>query len=292
MMSEVVRQAGLQNDTRQLLDGPLKHVRAAALAAALVPLASVVATPASAQDLCGSAGTVCGIVFNDANKNGIQDAGEGGIEGVTVLLSDGTDTLTAETGPNGIFSFFVPDGTYTITVKIPTGYQASPPDAGSDDTLDSDGVPDGKGSSIASGVIVVGGNHTDTDFGFFSAPVANPGTGTPGYWKNHPEAWPVSTIKVGGVDYTKDQAIAWLSKVGKDKTVTMFSSLVPAMLNVMIGNDASCIASTIADANAWLATYGLGTNVPASSAAWAAGEPLHIQMDNYNNGRLCAPHRQ
>ena len=35
------------------------------------------------------------------------------------------------------------------------------------------------------------------------------------------------------------------TKVGKDKTTTMFSSLVPAMLNVLIGNDGSCVNSTI-----------------------------------------------
>jgi hypothetical protein len=122
--------------------------------------------------------------------------------------------------------------------------------------------------------------------------VEQPGTGTPGYWKNHPEAWPVASITVGGVSYTKDQAIAWLKKVGKDKTTTMFSSLVPAMLNVLIGNDGSCVNPTIAAANAWMATYGpVGSGVHASSAAWTAGEPLHITLDNYNNGRLCAPHR-
>ena len=84
-----------------------------------------------------------------------------------------------------------------------------------------------------------------------------------GYWKNHPDAWPVDArITVGGVTYTKAQAIAWLGKVGKDKTTTMFSSLVPAMLNVLIGNDGSCVNSTIAAANAWMATYGpVGSNV-------------------------------
>jgi hypothetical protein len=35
-----------------------------------------------------------------------------------------------------------------------------------------------------------------------------------------------------------------------------------------------------------------GSNVAASSDAWTIGEPLHIQMDTYNNGLLCAPHRQ
>ena len=98
---------------------------------------------------------------------------------------------------------------------------------------------------------------------------------------------------MGGVTYTKAQAISWLSKVGKDKTTTMFSSLVPAKLNLLVGNDGSCVEPTIVAADSWMATYGpVGSNVGASSYAWSIGEPLHITMDNYNNGRLCAPHRQ
>jgi hypothetical protein len=31
--------------------------------------------------------------------------------------------------------------------------------------------------------------------------------------------------------------------------------------------------------------------VHAASYAWKVGEPLHRQMDTYNNGMLCAPHR-
>jgi hypothetical protein len=73
----------------------------------------------------------------------------------------------------------------------------------------------------------------------------------------------------------------------------MFSSLVPAMLNVLIGNPSSCIASTIIAADGWMATYGpVGSNVAASSPAWAVGEPLHQQMDAYSNGQACAPHRK
>jgi Spy/CpxP family protein refolding chaperone len=45
--------------------GPLKHVRAAALAAALVPLASVMATPASAQVSPCASGGFCGLVWED-----------------------------------------------------------------------------------------------------------------------------------------------------------------------------------------------------------------------------------
>ncbi len=281
----------LQTQTQRLIDGPLKHIRGAALAAALLPLASIAATPAAAQTACASGG-VCGIVFNDANDNGIQDAGEVGIEGVKIdvcQLCDGSDTIETETGPGGFYLLDVPGGTYTISALIPTGMQASPPNVGSD-SFDSDGVPNGGGFSVATNVFA---NGFATDFGFFTVPVQQPGTGTPGYWKNHPSAWPVSTITVGGVTYTRDQAIAWLGKVGKDKTTTMFASLVAAILSVDEGNDGSCVAGTITAANAWMATYGpVGSNVAGGSAAWAAGQPLQSTLDAYDNGLLCAPHRQ
>lgn len=54
-MSHEDRQAELREKTQQLLQGALKHVRVAALAAALVPLGAVGASPAVAQD-CGSGG--------------------------------------------------------------------------------------------------------------------------------------------------------------------------------------------------------------------------------------------
>ena len=119
------------------------------------------------------------------------------------------------------------------------------------------------------------------------------GTGTPGYWKNHPEAWPVSSITIGGVSYTKAKAINWLNTADRgDKTVTMFRHLLSAKLNVLNGTDSSCIASTISAADAWMQTHGpVGSGVAASSAAWQQGSSLATKLDNYNNGLLCAPHR-
>lgn len=32
-----------------------------------------------------------------------------------------------------------------------------------------------------------------------------------GYWKNHPEAWPVSSLKLGTVSYTKTQLLQILN---------------------------------------------------------------------------------
>ena len=85
---------------------------------------------------------------------------------------------------------------------------------------------------------------------------------------NHPEAWPVNSITIGGVTYTKTQAIAILKHSTKtDVTYIMAQALIAAKLNVLIGNDSSCIASTITAAGAWMATYPVGSNVKGSSAA-------------------------
>jgi len=207
-----------------------------------------------------------------------------------VVTLNGT---SVSTNTEGVYYFAVPPGTYQIEVQIPPGTQTSPANVGPDDTIDSDGVSDGQGNSVATVTISPStGVDTSTDFGFYVPSVAQSGTGTPGYWKNHPEAWPTETIMIGGVTYTKAQAIVWLDSVGKDKTTTMFSSLVSAKLNVLVGNDKSCVESTIVAADAWMKTYGpVGKGVSAASLAWKLGEPLHRLMDNYNNGMLCAPHR-
>ncbi|MCK4817127.1 hypothetical protein KA005_15260 [bacterium] len=122
-----------------------------------------------------------------------------------------------------------------------------------------------------------------------SCDTPGPGTGTPGYWKTHPDAWPVEAISIGGVSYTKDEAIGnmWMPEKG-DKTFTMFRALVAAKLNVLVSNDASCIEDTIADADAWMAGYPVGSGVKGNSDAWQEGEPLYFDLDDYNNGLLCA----
>jgi hypothetical protein len=139
------------------------------------------------------------------------------------------------------------------------------------------------------------GTVFDTDPSHYCG-VSPPGTGTPGYWKNHPEAWPVDEITIGGELYTKDDAIGLMKTPGKgDKTFTVFRALVSAKLNVLIGNDDSCIAESIAAADAWMEkeNYGpVGSGIRANSVAWKEGEPLYRELDDYNNGKLpCASPR-
>jgi hypothetical protein len=267
---------------------PSTRRKAAGLVALLVPLASVAVTNAEPRT-CASGGNVCGVVWTDTNNNGIREAGEPFIQGAVVTLG----LSSTSTDGNGYYQFGVSEvGPFQVKVQVPPGMQIVPANQGSDDTLDSDGVSDGAGNSVAEGQLPnLGTQINDIDFGFSVSPKPNPGTGTPGYWMNHPEAWP-ATVTVGGRVYTRDQAIAWIKASGKDRTTTMFASLVSAKLNVQNGNDASCVQSTIDQADQWMATYGpVGSNVHAASLAWKVGEPLHRLMDNYNNGMLCAPHR-
>lgn len=122
----------------------------------------------------------------------------------------------------------------------------------------------------------------------------NPGTGTPGYWMNHPDAWPYSPITIGGVEYTKWEAIDWMGTPEKgDKTLTLFRALVAAKLNVSIGNDGTCIWPWISVSQGWMEDYGpVGSGVKASSDAWQMkGEDYYEKLDAYNNGELCAPSR-
>ena len=89
-----------------------------------------------------------------------------------------------------------------------------------------------------------------------------------------------------------------MGKVGGDKSITIFSSLLSAKLNVMILNPDSCVASAITAADVWFITYvpnGMPGKITGSSAAWAGagqGDATHQVLDNYNNGLLpCAHHR-
>ena len=121
------------------------------------------------------------------------------------------------------------------------------------------------------------------------------GTGTPGYWKNHPEAWPVNEITIGGMTYTKSQAIDIMetSNPGqKDKTYDMFRHLVTAKLNVIIGCESSCIDQTIIDTDAWMTIHPVGSDVYASDSEWQAIEPKYNLLVAYNEGDLCALSRE
>ena len=86
-------------------------------------------------------GTISNLVFEDFNVNGIQDAGETGVQGATVELFDDTSSLvqTTTTDANGLYFFSnVNPGNYFITFTLPSGFFFTAKDVGLDDAVDSD----------------------------------------------------------------------------------------------------------------------------------------------------------
>ena len=73
----------------------------------------------------GAFSSISGIVFNDANGNGIQDASELAISGVTIQLRNNAGAVIATTTTNfsGAYIFSnLTAGTYTVTEIDPAGY--------------------------------------------------------------------------------------------------------------------------------------------------------------------------
>ncbi|MCK4795084.1 MAG: hypothetical protein KAV87_65750 [Desulfobacteraceae bacterium] len=79
-------------------------------------------------------------VWNDFNKDGIQEDGELGLVDVTVKLyrSNGDFFDDTTTDSTGIFSFSVPAGEYYLEFILPSGYSFSMKDQGGDNAIDSD----------------------------------------------------------------------------------------------------------------------------------------------------------
>jgi len=130
--------------------------------------------------VASSVNTIGDFVWNDTDKDGIQDAGETGIQGVvvrayadantdgvadnsTVVASDTTDSL-------GAYSLTVPDGSYVLefdTSGLSGIYAFSPKAQGGDATKDSD-VNTGTGYSDT--ITVSGGaTNNDIDAGLYQA---------------------------------------------------------------------------------------------------------------------------
>ena len=80
-------------------------------------------------------------VFEDLNENGIQDADEPGVPGVTVNLydCDNFPVATTVTDIDGLYIFNnLNPGEYAVEFELPAGYHFTAADQGTDDALDSD----------------------------------------------------------------------------------------------------------------------------------------------------------
>src|SRR5439155_642936 len=99
-------------------------------------------------------------LWHDANANGVQDAGEAGINGGTVQLLDGAGIVvaTTTTSGDGNYSFTnLTGGSYTVRIV------ASTLPAGTAPTYDLDGIATANQASFA---LAAGASRSDVDFGY------------------------------------------------------------------------------------------------------------------------------
>jgi cysteine-rich repeat protein len=111
-------------------------------------------------------------------------------------------------------------------------------------------------------------------------------TFTQGYWKNHPEAWPVMSLTLGGVMYTQQQLLDILDEpVVGNGALALAHQLIAAKLNVAFGAPDDDIDDAIDDADALLAgltlpPIGSGTLDPSVTS------DLVEELDDFNNSKL------
>ncbi|MDG1765676.1 MAG: SdrD B-like domain-containing protein, partial [Flavobacteriales bacterium] len=104
-------------------------------------------------DECASLGN---FVFYDNDRDGIQDAGEEGVEGVEVELyicGEDTPVASTSTNANGIYVFenLNPANDYYVVFvgsSLPADYVFSTPNQGGDDTTDSDADENGQTACV------------------------------------------------------------------------------------------------------------------------------------------------
>jgi len=122
-------------------------------------------------------GSIGDYVWNDLDKDGIQEANEPGIGNVTVTLTfaDGSTAVTT-TNSSGAYSFSnLGPGTYTVTFTTPTGKTITSQDQGGNDNTDSD-ISASTGSVAV--VLTAGQTNITIDAGYYkTACIGSCGTG-------------------------------------------------------------------------------------------------------------------
>lgn len=139
--------AGTFNYTWEVSSTPLNGPATITVSSLTDNAGNVAADVTDTFDIYYVTGTIGDFVWNDMNRDGIQDTGEPGIGDVNVLLKNdlGVTIDTKITDASGFYHFTdLCSGTYTVVVDentLPAYFVASPCNQGSDDTKDNDCSP-------------------------------------------------------------------------------------------------------------------------------------------------------
>jgi hypothetical protein len=109
-------------------------------------------------------------------------------------------------------------------------------------------------------------------------------TFTQGYWKNHSGNWPVTSLTLGNVTYSREDLIQILNTpVRGNGLIDLAHQLISVKLNVSQGADGSVLGTSIADADALIGNLVL---IPPGNAFLSPSvtSAMTDKLDKYNNG--------
>lgn len=118
-------------------------------------------------------------------------------------------------------------------------------------------------------------------------------TGTPsgvcvlghGYWKSHPNQWPVTQLQLGNVTYNQKELLSILTQpVHGNGLVSLAFQEIAAKLNIANGADASCIQQILAAADALIGDL----VVPPVGDGFRRPTVYERALGQYNDGQFCA----
>jgi hypothetical protein len=107
-----------------------------------------------------------------------------------------------------------------------------------------------------------------------------------GFWKNHLDEWPIDSITLGGMSYTKDEArMIMRTPTRGDASIILARQLVAAKLNVENGANPDPAQETIDAADDLLATFGVRLPLRVRTYTDTGKDMVRLArvLDAYNN---------
>jgi hypothetical protein len=111
-----------------------------------------------------------------------------------------------------------------------------------------------------------------------------------GYWRNHPNAWPVTSLTLGTVTYQAAELMAILENPAEGNGLIILAhQLIAAKLNIANGADPTAVQQTLIDADAMIAALvippiGTDSLLPSQTSG------LTETLTQYNEGTIGPGH--
>jgi hypothetical protein len=260
--------------------------------------------------------SIAGVVWDDANQDGVRDLDESGFPTIAVNLYDCLDNflLATATDFGGAYSFAdISTGTYVVEFVAPDGYVFSPSGGTVDDSLDSDADPstgrtvcidlvEGEVASFWSAGLYLPTEPDEPDD--LVDPDDSGCTRGKGYWKNNAgfgtqmdelsALLPISLGREAGdkslaVDDARTAVDVLVMKTygcPSNGITKLYASLLVTKLNIAAGTDGEKVAVAIEEIDAFLANRSWVDWKALDRTAKQAIADWRATLNSYNDGEI------